>query len=264
MFCKGASASGASIRPDRNFPDSCRRPWRLCLWVYAVAFALFRSHMSASEGQDAVVVVVVVVVVRLSPKSCYTMSSCRLVWCGAVGRHLLRRSCKISSSHGFVYARPFSYPGNVQKKKRAQKHTNCVQMTTEEMQLQETHSPPTLPWAHSGFSLRANQNGGDERASRLATSRGLRPNLEVFLVFRKFASVPFHSNMHQAWKAPAACDPKLNSCDVEEALSQVSVWLSAVWYCGWVGGRQNHILWYDQAGPLLPLVAMKIKQNRYF
>lgn len=67
-------------------------------------------------------------------------------WCGAVGRHLLLRSCKIPSSHGFVYARPFSYPGNVQhKKNRAQKHTNCVQITTEEMQLQETHSPPTLP-----------------------------------------------------------------------------------------------------------------------
>lgn len=122
MFCKGASASGASIRPDRNFPDSWRRPWRLCLWVYAVASTLFRSHMSASEGQDAVVVVVV----RLSPKSCYTMSSCRLVWCGAVGRHLLRRSCKIPSSHGFVYARPFSYPGNVQKKKREPRNTQTV------------------------------------------------------------------------------------------------------------------------------------------
>lgn len=97
--------------------------------------------MSASEGQDAVVVVPSLAQVLLYNVQLQTGA----VRCGAVGRHLLRRSCKIPSSHGFVYARPFSYPGNVQKKKRAQKHTNCVQMTTEEMQLQETHSPPTLP-----------------------------------------------------------------------------------------------------------------------
>lgn len=38
-----------------------------------------------------------------------------------------------------------------EREKKEQKHTNSVQMTTEEIQLQETHSPPTLPWAHSGL-----------------------------------------------------------------------------------------------------------------
>lgn len=70
--CKGASASGASIRPDRNFPDSWRRPWRLCLRYLGATCQLQKDKMPSSSSS------------RLSPKSCYTMSSCRLVRCGAV------------------------------------------------------------------------------------------------------------------------------------------------------------------------------------
>lgn len=44
--------------------------------------------------------------------------------------------------------------------KKAQKHTKSVQMTTEEIQLQETHSPPTLPWAHSGLCCMRTRMGG--------------------------------------------------------------------------------------------------------
>lgn len=36
--------------------------------------------------------------------------------------------------------------------KKGHKHTKSIQMTTKEMQLQETHSPPALLWAHSGWA----------------------------------------------------------------------------------------------------------------
>ncbi len=74
---------------------------------------------------------------------CYTMSSC-----GVVGD--ICSSPPAKSPHHMVLftCSLFHIPAMW---KKALKHTNSIQMTTEEIQLQETHSPPTLPWAHSGL-----------------------------------------------------------------------------------------------------------------
>lgn len=79
------------------------------------------------------------------------MTSCVSVRCGAVwwetSAPLLLQNPLITWFYlcvGFFISK--------EGRKKGHKHTNSVQMTTKEMQLQETHSPPALHWAHSGWA----------------------------------------------------------------------------------------------------------------
>lgn len=78
-----------------------------------------------------------------SPLRCYTMTSCVSVRCGAVwwetSAPLLLQNPLITWFYLCV-GLFISKEGG----KKGHKHTNSVQMTTKEMQLQETHSPPAL------------------------------------------------------------------------------------------------------------------------
>lgn len=132
---------------------------------------------------------------------------------------------------------PFHIPA-MWREKKAQKHTNCVQMTTEEMQLQETHSPPTLPWAHSGFCcVRTRIKAW--ACIEAPTYQPLQQSLEVFVI--RFASVPFDVWLKPALnrKAPVAHGPKPNR----------ATWGSKT---GWVLGCRlsGHVsgLWVGDAG----------------
>lgn len=124
--------------------------WRPCLWVCAVACALFRSRMSALQQQgDSAVVHFSLESRAAGSRRRYTMSSCGSVRCGRetsaaplLQNPLVTWFCLCTA---LFISRQCAKRKKKKKKNRAQKHTNCVQMTTEEMQLQETHSPPTLP-----------------------------------------------------------------------------------------------------------------------
>lgn len=85
-----------------------------------------------------------------SPWLCYTMSSCGAKRCGVVW---LETSAPLLLRNPLFtwFCLCVAFFISRQCEKRAQEHTNSIQMTTEEIQLQETHSPPTRPWAHSGF-----------------------------------------------------------------------------------------------------------------
>lgn len=50
----------------------------------------------------------------------------------------------------------FQYPHNVEKKRK------FVWITTKEIQLQETYSPPKLPWAHSGMCCCMRTSRGED------------------------------------------------------------------------------------------------------
>ena len=89
-----------------------------------------------------------------SPWLCYTMSSCGAVWSETSAPLLLQNPLITWFCLCLAFFRSRQY------EKKSQKHTNSVQMTTEEIQLQETHSPPTLPWAHSGLCCMQSRMGG--------------------------------------------------------------------------------------------------------
>lgn len=117
----------------------------------------------------------------------YTTSSCGLAQCNAVGRHLLRRSCKIPSSCGSVCARPVSHPGNVQQEgKRTQK----LKLGPNDDRGNAVTGKLVTSWGHQGDELGA---GPPQLAGRL----------QKFLVF-----LP-DCNLRWAGKVAAAFGPTL-------------------------------------------------------
>lgn len=118
----------------------------VCLYLWACVVALlspvivlFRSHIAALQHitQSSISRRVS----GASPWLCYTMSSCGsgAVW-WETSAPLLLQNPLIT-----WFCLCVAFFTSRQCEKRAQEHTNPVQMTTEEIQLQETHSPPTLP-----------------------------------------------------------------------------------------------------------------------
>ncbi len=131
----------------------------VCLYLWASVAALspvivlLRSHKAALQLQPSLCDSC-----ADSPRLCYTMSSCGAERSGVVGDICSSPPAK-SPHHMALFMRSLFHIPAMWKKK-AQKHTNSVQMTTEEIQLQETHSPPTLPWAHSDLCCMQTRMGG--------------------------------------------------------------------------------------------------------
>lgn len=132
----------------------------VCMYLWARVAALspvivlFRSHMAASQHPTPSSI-------SLRALPCLTVALLHNVqlWCGVVGDICSSPPAK-SPHHMVLFTRSlFHIPAMWRKKKKALKHTNSIQMTTEEIQLQETHSPPTLPWAHSGLCCMRTRTG---------------------------------------------------------------------------------------------------------
>lgn len=113
----------------------------LYLWACVVALSpvivLFRSHMAVSQLHPSLCDSC-----ADSPRLCYTMSSCGagsgVEW-WETSAPLLLQNPLIT---WFCLCVAFFISRQCEKKPR---NTQTLQMTTEEIQLQETHSPPTLP-----------------------------------------------------------------------------------------------------------------------
>ena len=119
----------------------------VCLYLWACVatlspvIVLFRSHMAASRDptQSSISQRVLRCLAMALVTQCPAVEQC-----GVVGDICSSPPAK-SPHHMVLFMRSLFISRQCERKKKAQKHTDSVQMTTEEIQLQETHSPPTLP-----------------------------------------------------------------------------------------------------------------------
>lgn len=111
----------------------------LDLWGCVAAFVLFRSHMAASQQQTQSSI-------PLRVLSCLAVALLYNVQL-RIGVVWWETSAPLLLQNPLItwFCLCVAFFISRQCEKKAQKHTNSVQMTTEEIQLQETHSPPTLP-----------------------------------------------------------------------------------------------------------------------
>lgn len=123
----------------------------VCLYLWACVAALspvtvlFRGHMAASQHPTPVIHLSLALSLSIPalPRR-DSVTQCPAVECSGVVGDICSSPAK-SPHHMVLFMRSLFHIPAMRKEKKAQKHTNSVQMTTEEIQLQETHSPPTLP-----------------------------------------------------------------------------------------------------------------------
>lgn len=126
----------------------------VCVVVFSLVIVLFRSHMAALQHSTQSSISVPLLL-------CLAVALLHNVqlWSGVVwwktSAPLLLQNPLIT---WFCLCLAFFHIPAMWKK--VHKHTNSIQMTTEEIQLQETYSPPALPWAHRGLCCMRTRMGG--------------------------------------------------------------------------------------------------------